>query len=156
MDMYRILENFDAVNSKQTLAEGDVKRALHKKAERMSKEDFISSVAGPEAPGMNMSAEEATEFWIAVNGDDDEELNEGPYTRLNTYRINGQDMIEYLASQDGAQVEMRGDDVGILVVDIISFPRLAKMAADLAQQGKIKAVAGPATKDMTGKAVRAV
>ena len=73
MDMYRILENFDAVNSKQTVAEGDVKRALHKKAERMSKADFISSVAGPEAPGMNMSAEEATEFWIAVNGEDDDD-----------------------------------------------------------------------------------
>ena len=78
---------------------------------------------------------------------------EGTHTRTNTYRINGQDMIEYLANETGAQVEMRGDDVGILTVDTITFPRLAKLAADLAQQGKIKAIAGPATRDMTGRAV---
>ena len=80
-------------------------------------------------------------------------MMEGTHTRTNTYRINGQDMIEYLANETGAQVEMRGDDVGILTVDTITFPRLAKLAADLAQQGKIKAIAGPATRDMTGRAV---
>jgi hypothetical protein len=80
-------------------------------------------------------------------------LDEGPYTRLNTYRIKGQDMIDYLANESGAQVEMRGDEVGILTVDIISFPELAKLAANLAQQGKITPVAGPATRDMTGKGV---
>ena len=42
MDMYRILENFDAVNSKQTLAEGQMKDMLHKKADSMSKEDFVA------------------------------------------------------------------------------------------------------------------
>ena len=90
---------------------------------------------------------------IKLNESYNGSLDEGPYTRLNTYRIKGQDMIDYLANESGAQVEMRGDDVGILTVDIISFPELAKLAANLAQQGKITPVAGPATRDMTGKGV---
>lgn len=236
MDMYRILENFDAVNSKQTLTEGEVKRAMHADADKMSRAEFVDKYgaengefwdivrgdddeeldegflgfgmpkfrvamnrsarqpgllditgserdgkkvmaalqkANPElaAQGRHMggsgrsgyiyygiefpSTALAQQAAAALGGIDEEQLDEGPYTRLNTYRINGQDMIDYLANQDGAQVEMRGDDVGILVVDTISFPRLAKMAADLAQQGKITAIGGPATKDMTGKAVRA-
>jgi hypothetical protein len=70
MDMYRILENFDAVNGKQTLVEGQMKRQLEDRAEHMSKEDFVAS-----AGEYGMSTKEATEFWIAVNGDD-EELDE--------------------------------------------------------------------------------
>jgi hypothetical protein len=70
MDMYRILENFDAVNSKTTLVEGQMKRQLEDRAEHMSKEDFVAS-----AGEYGMSTKEATEFWIAVNGDD-EELDE--------------------------------------------------------------------------------
>ena len=70
MDMYRILENFDAVNSKQTLAEGQMKDMLHKKADSMSKEDFVADTGE-----YGMSPKEAVEFWIAVNGDD-EELDE--------------------------------------------------------------------------------
>jgi len=43
MDMYRILENFDAVNGKQTLAEGSMKRHLEDRAEQMSKADFVAA-----------------------------------------------------------------------------------------------------------------
>ena len=71
MDMYRILENFDAVNSKQTLDEGQMKRSLEARAEQMSKAAFVAN-----AGEYGMSAEEAAEFWIAVNGGDDEELDE--------------------------------------------------------------------------------
>lgn len=70
MDMYRILENFDAVNSKQTLTEGSMKRHLEDRAEHMSKEDFVAS-----AGEYGMSTKEAAAFWIAVNGED-EELDE--------------------------------------------------------------------------------
>jgi hypothetical protein len=70
MDMYRILENFDAVNSKQTLTEGRMKDMLHKRADSMSKEEFVA-----DAGEYGMQPEEAVEFWIAVNGDD-EELDE--------------------------------------------------------------------------------
>ena len=71
MDMYRILENFDAVNSKQTLDEGQMKRSLEARAEQMSKAAFVAN-----AGEYGMSSEEAAEFWIAVNGGDDEELDE--------------------------------------------------------------------------------
>jgi hypothetical protein len=70
MDMYRILENFDAVNSKKTLTEGSMKDWLHKQADSMSKSDFVAA-----AGEYGMKPEEAVEFWIAVNGDD-EELDE--------------------------------------------------------------------------------
>jgi hypothetical protein len=76
MDIYRILKNFDAVNSKQALDEGSIKQMLHKKAESMSKADFIAYVTGPESRSMTMSAKEAAEFWINCNGEDDEELDE--------------------------------------------------------------------------------
>jgi hypothetical protein len=71
MDMYRILENFDAVNSKQTLTEGSMKHHLEDRAESMSKADFVA-----DAGEYGMSTKEAVEFWIAVNGGDDEELDE--------------------------------------------------------------------------------
>ena len=73
MDIYRILKNFDAVNSKQALDEGSMKKMLHKKAERMSKADFVA-----DADEYGMSAKEAAEFWVNCNGedDDDDELNE--------------------------------------------------------------------------------
>ena len=70
MDMYRILENFDAVNSKQTLDEGSMKRYLEDRAAQMSKAAFVA-----DADEYGMSSEEAAEFWITVNGDD-EELDE--------------------------------------------------------------------------------
>jgi hypothetical protein len=69
MDMYRILENFDAVNSKQTLDEGRVKRGLEDLARQVSKEKFVA-----DAGEYGMSPEEAAEFWANSN---DEELNEG-------------------------------------------------------------------------------
>jgi len=78
---------------------------------------------------------------------------EGVHTRLNTYRVKGQDLIDELSNEDGAEVEMVGDGVAILVVDTITFPELASTASKLAQQGKIKAIAGHATRDITGKAV---
>jgi preprotein translocase subunit YajC len=67
MDMYRILENFDAVNSKKTLVEGQMKRQLEARAEQMSKAAFVA-----DAGEYGMSPEEAAEFWIAVNGGDEE------------------------------------------------------------------------------------
>jgi len=69
MDMYRILENFDAVNSKQTLVEGQMKRHSNvARAESMSKADFVA-----DAGEYGMSTKEAAEFWIVVNGGDEEE-----------------------------------------------------------------------------------
>jgi hypothetical protein len=69
MDMYRILENFDAVNSKKTLTEGSMKRHLEDRAEHMSKEDFVAA-----AGEYGMTPKEAAAFWIAINGE--EELDE--------------------------------------------------------------------------------
>jgi hypothetical protein len=102
MDMYRILENFDAVNSKQTLAEGSMKRYLHALAEKMSKEDFVAK-----ADEHGMSAKEAAEFWNTCRGEDDKELNEGlspkikkiikAYRKLYpkiAYDADGEDLME--------------------------------------------------------------
>ena len=71
MDMYRILENFDAVNSKHTVAEGQMKRSLENKAKQMSKAAFVA-----DAGEYGMQPEEAAEFWNNVNGEDDKELDE--------------------------------------------------------------------------------
>lgn len=70
MDIYRILEKLDAVSGKNTLTEGQMKRSLEDRAEKMSKADFVSN-----AGEYGMSAKEAEEFWINVNGGD-EELDE--------------------------------------------------------------------------------
>ena len=71
MDMYRILENFDAVNSKQALTEGAVKRELHAMADKMTKAEFVAK-----ADEHGMGAKEAAEFWINCKGDDDKKLDE--------------------------------------------------------------------------------
>jgi hypothetical protein len=80
MDIYRILEKLDAVSGKNTLTEGQMKRSLEDRAEKMSKADFVAN-----AGEYGMSAKEAEEFWINVNGGDedlDEERRseEGPGT----------------------------------------------------------------------------
>ena len=72
MDMYRILENFDAVNNKKTLTEGAVKRELHAMADKMTKAEFVAK-----ANEHGMGAKEAAEFWNTCKGEDDEELDEG-------------------------------------------------------------------------------
>jgi hypothetical protein len=71
MDIYRILKNFDAVNSKQALDEGAVKRELHAMADKMTKAEFVAK-----ADEHGMGAKEAAEFWINCRGEDDEELDE--------------------------------------------------------------------------------
>jgi hypothetical protein len=71
MDMYRILENFDAVNSKQTITEGAVKRELHAMADKMTKAEFVAK-----ADEYGMGAKEAAEFWNNCRGKDDKELDE--------------------------------------------------------------------------------
>jgi hypothetical protein len=65
MDMYRILESFDAVNSRATVSEGEVKRAMHADADKMSRAEFVDKYGA-----------ENGEFWDIVRGDDDEELDE--------------------------------------------------------------------------------
>jgi hypothetical protein len=70
MDMYRILETLAAVSSKQTLAEGQMKRHLEDLAVQMSRAAFVDN-----AGEYGMTPEEAAEFWSAVNGED-EELDE--------------------------------------------------------------------------------
>lgn len=85
MDMYRILESFDAVNSKQTLVEGAVKRELHAMADKMTKAEFVAKV---KADDLGMSPADAAEFWNNVNGDDDKELNEGDMEEGNKFAHN--------------------------------------------------------------------
>lgn len=85
MDMYRILENFDAVNSKQTLAEGAVKRELHAMADKMTKAEFVAKVKNDD---LSMSPKEAADFWNNVNGGDDEELDEGDMEEGNKFAHN--------------------------------------------------------------------
>ena len=64
MDMYRILESFDAVNSRATVSEGEVKRAMHADADEMSRAEFVDKYGA-----------ENGEFWDIVNPKD-EELDE--------------------------------------------------------------------------------
>ena len=64
MDMYRILENFDAVNSRATVSEGEVKRAMHADADKMSRAEFVDKYG-----------DENGEFWDIVNPEN-EELDE--------------------------------------------------------------------------------
>jgi hypothetical protein len=74
MDIYRILEKLAVISNKQTLTEGQMKRSLEARAEKMSKADFVAN-----AGEYGMSAEEAAEFWAAVNGE--EEVDEA-YEKL--------------------------------------------------------------------------
>jgi hypothetical protein len=79
MDMYRILENFDAVNGKKTLNEsvrvdeGSMKRWLEDQALHMEKDDFVANAAE-----YGMEAKEAAQWWDNINGVGvfDEELDE--------------------------------------------------------------------------------
>ena len=64
MDMYRILESFDAVNSRATVSEGEVKRAMHADADKMSRAEFVDKYG-----------DENGEFWDIVNPEN-EELDE--------------------------------------------------------------------------------
>ena len=87
----------------------------------------------------------------------EEEMEEGAeHTILHTYRVKGQHLIDLLSSQDGSEMEVDDDGpdgpVGILTVDTISFPRLARMTDKLAAEKKIQPIAGPATRDMTRSA----
>lgn len=82
----------------------------------------------------------------------DDSVSEGTHTRLNTYRVKDKNLIDELSIEDGAEMELVGD-VGILTVDTITYPELARKTAQLAQQKKIQPIAGPATRDITGKAV---
>ena len=104
MDMYRILENFDAVNSKQTLTEGSMKDMLHKRADSMSKEDFVA-----DAGEYGMKPEEAVEFWIAVNGDDDEELDEDLQADSGEYYEDSADFFG-MFEQDHFDEEKESED----------------------------------------------
>ena len=82
-------------------------------------------------------------------------MDEGVHTTLSTYRVKGQDLIDYLSNESGAEMEVHdGPDgpVGILTVDNITFPQLSRLAGKLATEKKIQPIAGPATRDMTGKA----
>ena len=77
--MYRILENFDAVNGKKTLNEsvrvdeGSMKRWLEDQALHMEKDDFVANAAE-----YGMEAKEAAQWWDNINGVGvfDEELDE--------------------------------------------------------------------------------
>jgi hypothetical protein len=74
MDIYSILEKLAVISNKQTLTEGQMKRSLEARAEKMSKADFVAN-----AGEYGMSDEEAAEFWAAVNGE--EEVDEA-YEKL--------------------------------------------------------------------------
>ena len=74
MDIYRILEKLAVISNKQNLTEGQMKRSLEARAEQMSKAAFVAN-----AGEYGMSAEEAAEFWAAVNGE--EEVDEA-YEKL--------------------------------------------------------------------------
>ena len=82
-------------------------------------------------------------------------IKEAEHTILATYRVKDPGLIELLSNESGAEMDVMDGpdgDVGILTVDTISFPALSRMASKLAAEKKIQPIAGPATRDMTGKA----
>jgi hypothetical protein len=113
MDMYRILENFDAVNSKQTLTEGSMKRYLHALADKMSKADFVAK-----ADEHGMSAKEAAEFWNNINGEDDDDpftpsgkMNDWDYDVENPLRKNDDEGdMETVREDDDEMSEAKSKD----------------------------------------------
>lgn len=62
MDMYRILESFDAVNNKIGVSEGKVKRSMHADADEMSRAEFVDKYGV-----------ESGEFWDNIRGELDED-----------------------------------------------------------------------------------
>jgi hypothetical protein len=104
MDIYSILEKLAVISNKQTLTEGQMKRSLEARAEKMSKADFVAN-----AGEYGMSAEEAAEFWSAVNGEDDD-LNEADATG----QFEPGDRVMYL-NTFATVVKCDGDTCGIRV-----------------------------------------
>jgi hypothetical protein len=104
MDIYRILEKLAVISNKQTLTEGQMKRSLEARAEKMSKEDFVAN-----ASEYGMSAEEAAEFWSAINGED-EDLNEAEATG----QFEPGDRVMYL-NTFATVVKCEGESCGIKI-----------------------------------------
>jgi len=107
MDMYRILEKFDAVNGKKTLTEsvqvneGAMKRWLEDQALQMEKEDFVAN-----AGEYGMTPREATEWWNNCNGveysdkysprngPDDNDNDHDYYNRLDSEQYDDEELDE--------------------------------------------------------------
>jgi hypothetical protein len=121
MDIYRILEKLAVISNKQTLTEGQMKRSLEARAEKMSKADFVAN-----AGEYGMSAKEAAEFWAAVNGE--EEIDEA-YDKLPVDQL-GLDKFSQAALSGGQRKR-----------DALANPNQTRMLAKKsAQQQPVKEV----------------
>ena len=131
MDIYQIMARLDAISSKKTLtesqtmaepvAEGQMKRDLENRAEKMSKADFVAN-----AGEYGMSAEEAADFWAAVNGE--EEIDEA-YDKLPVDQL-GLDKFSQAALSGGQRKR-----------DALANPNHTRMLAKKsAQQQPVKEV----------------
>ena len=94
----------------------------------------------------------------------DQQLLEEAYAKVHNmshFKLNDPEVLEYVASLDGIEVDpdldfegqREGYTSGTASIDTTLFPKTYKILLDLTKQNKIKAVGGPATRDMTGRAV---
>lgn len=93
-------------NDQENLDEGMMKRMLEKRAENMSKEEFISAV-----DEHGMDPEDAAEFWTAVNGEDELDEEQDP-NLAKAYRMGNEaykafknDSARAQAAQDKMEAE---------------------------------------------------
>jgi hypothetical protein len=75
------------------------------------------------------------------------------HTILSHYRVEDPALAQQISAMDGTEVEFDDDEQGAtVVIDTMSHPKTAMELNRLANERKIKRVAGPVTRDMTGKA----
>jgi hypothetical protein len=77
-------------------------------------------------------------------------------TILSHYRVEDPALASQISTMDGTEVEFDDDEMGAtVVIDTITHAKTALMLNKMANEKKIRRVAGPVTRDMTGKAVPA-
>ena len=77
--------------------------------------------------------------------------------QLRHFKINDPEVLEYVSSLDGIEVDpdldfegqREGYSSGTASINITMFPKTHNVLLDLAKQNKIKAVGGPTSVDMT-------
>lgn len=106
-------------DGQENLEEGMMKRMLEKRAEEMSKEQFVR-----DADEHGMSPEEAIEFWTAVNGED-EELDEDQDPNLSKAYHMGHDA--YRAYKNDPEMAQAAQDKFDDMEIVKKNPEYAKM-----------------------------
>ena len=94
----------------------------------------------------------------------DTQLLEEAYAKVHNlkhFKLNDPEVLEYVASLDGIEVDpdldfegqQEGYTSGTASINTTLFPKTYNTLLDLAKQNKIKVVGGPTSVNMSGRAV---